>query len=61
MQRDRLLVDPVRVRSRIGHGYATVDVDILVAAAQDDVPALLGQLRSVAEQLATDEAEPGPS
>ena len=46
--------DPVRVRNRIVHGYATVDVDILVAAAQDDIPSLLGRLRVVAEQLAAD-------
>ncbi len=43
--------DPIRVRNRIVHGYATVDVDILVAAAQDDIPSLLGLLRSAAEQL----------
>ena len=45
--------DPIRVRNRIVHGYATVDVDILVAAAQDDIPALLEQLRSVAQDLTT--------
>ena len=45
--------DPIRVRNRIVHGYATVDVDILVAAAQDDIPALLEQLRSVAQHLTT--------
>lgn len=43
--------DPIRLRHRIVHGYATVDVDILVTAAQDDIPWLLRQLRSAAEQL----------
>lgn len=52
--------DPVRVRNRIIHGYASVDMDILAAAAQDDIPELLGQLRAIASQLATAEAGPDP-
>ncbi len=47
--------DPVRMRNRIVHGYATVDIDILVAAAQDDIPSLLRQLRVVAANLAGDD------
>ena len=43
--------DPVRLRNRIVHGYASVDVDILVAAAQDDLPALLDGLRLMAAEL----------
>ena len=46
-----LAIDPVRLRNRIVHGYASVDVDILVAAAQDDLPTLLDGLRSMAAEL----------
>lgn len=39
--------DPIRLRNRIVHGYWSVDLDILVAAALDDLPAFLEQVRTV--------------
>jgi uncharacterized protein with HEPN domain len=32
--------DPVRLRNRIVHGYWSIDLDVLVSSARDDVPAL---------------------
>jgi uncharacterized protein with HEPN domain len=43
--------DPVRIRNRIVHGYWSVDLDILVTTARDDLPAFLRQIRTI---------EPGP-
>jgi uncharacterized protein with HEPN domain len=39
--------DPVRLRNRIVHGYWSIDLDVLVSSARDDVPALLDALRSI--------------
>lgn len=39
--------DPVRMRNRIVHGYWSVDLDLLVATARDDLPAFLEQLRTI--------------
>jgi uncharacterized protein with HEPN domain len=48
--------DPVRLRNRIVHSYWSVDLDVIVAVAQHDLPALVDQLRSVAALLtATDD------
>ncbi|HEX4901820.1 MAG TPA: HepT-like ribonuclease domain-containing protein [Acidimicrobiales bacterium] len=41
--------DPVRLRNRIVHGYWSVDVDILISAARDDVPGLVASLRALRE------------
>lgn len=47
---------PTRLRNRIVHGYWSVDVDILHAAATRDLPNLIDQLSAV---LATYETEAG--
>lgn len=39
--------DPVRMRNRIVHGYWSVDLDILVATARDDIPTFLEHVRSI--------------
>jgi len=39
--------NPVRVRNRIVHGYWSVDLDVLVAAARDDLPTLIGQVHTI--------------
>ena len=43
--------DPVRLRNRIVHGYWSVDLDVLLAAARDDVPAFLAATRVVAASM----------
>jgi len=40
--------DPVRMRNRIVHGYWSVDLDILVATARDDLPTFLERVRTIA-------------
>lgn len=40
--------DPVRLRNRIVHGYWSVDLDILVSTAREDLPDLAGDLRAIA-------------
>lgn len=47
---------PTRMRNRIVHGYWSVDVDILHAAAAQDLPALIDQLSSVLSRYETDPA-----
>jgi uncharacterized protein with HEPN domain len=39
--------DPIRLRNRIVHGYWSIELDILVAAARYDLPGLIGDLRRV--------------
>jgi uncharacterized protein with HEPN domain len=39
--------DPMRMRNRIVHGYWSVDLDILVATARDDLPSFLEQVRTI--------------
>ena len=46
--------DPVRVRNRIVHGYWSVDLEVLVATARDDLPAFIERIRS-ADAAAPDE------
>ena len=36
--------DPVRLRNRIVHGYWSVDLEVLVATARDDLPAFTGSM-----------------
>ncbi len=38
--------DPVRLRNRIVHGYWSVDLEVLVATARDDLPAFIERIRS---------------
>lgn len=39
--------DPVRLRNRIVHGYWSIDLDVLVSAARDDVPELVSAVRAI--------------
>ena len=48
--------DASRTRNRIVHGYWSVDVEVLAAAARDDLPSFLGGVRSA---LASLEGAPG--
>lgn len=43
--------DPIRLRNRIVHGYWSIDMDVLVATAVDDVPPLLQALRAVEDTI----------
>ncbi len=38
---------PVRLRNRIVHGYWSIDVDVLMATAQDDLPSFLAAARAI--------------
>lgn len=49
---DILWADPVRLRNRIVHGYWSVDLDVLVATARDDLPQMLQSVRAVRQALA---------
>lgn len=40
-------IAPVRMRNRIVHGYWSVDLDVLVMTALDDLPGLLVDLQAV--------------
>ena len=39
--------DPVRMRNPIGHGYWSVDLDVLTDRAHDDLPNLLDQMEDM--------------
>lgn len=39
--------DSVRLRNRIVHGYWSIDLDILVSTARDDIPGLLDAVRAI--------------
>lgn len=43
--------DPVRLRNRIVHGYWSVDLDVLVATARDDLPAMLQSVLEIRDSL----------
>ena len=43
--------DPIRLRNRIVHGYWSIDVEILVSTAAEDLPGLLASLRSVGQSF----------
>ncbi len=42
---------PTRLRNRIVHGYWSIDLEILHTTARDQLPELVGQLRSVLADL----------
>ena len=46
---------PQGLRNRIVHGYWSIDLDVLVATASDDLPGFVDQLRAVLDQLKDDE------
>ena len=39
--------DPVRLRNRIVHGYWSIDLDVLVSTAREDLPQLLAAVTQV--------------
>lgn len=39
--------DPVRLRNRIVQGYWSVDLEVLVATARDDLPAFIARVRTI--------------
>ncbi len=41
--------DPVRLRNRLVHGYWSVEMEVVVATASDDLPPLVEQLRAIRE------------
>ena len=43
--------DPVRLRNRIVHGYWSIDIEVLVSTAADDLPEMLASLRSVEQSF----------
>ena len=51
---------PSRLRNRIIHGYWSIDLDILVTTATDNLPQLAEQLRTVRAALETDDEQPTP-
>jgi uncharacterized protein with HEPN domain len=48
--------DPARMRNRIVHGYWTIDFEVLVATARDDLPEFVRNARAILD-AGTDEAE----
>ena len=38
---------PVRMRNRIVHGYWSIDIDVLAATANDDLPGFLAAVREI--------------
>jgi uncharacterized protein with HEPN domain len=38
---------PVRLRNRIVHGCCSIDLDILLSTARNDLPGLIGALRQI--------------
>lgn len=45
---------PVQLRNRIVHGYWSVDLEILVTTAQDDLPDFVRAVRPVIAKLASE-------
>ena len=39
--------DPIRLRNRIVHGYWSIDMDVLVATATEDLPGFAERLRAI--------------
>jgi uncharacterized protein with HEPN domain len=49
---------PVRMRNRIVHGYWSIDLDVLVTTAADDLPGFADGVRAVLSQVSTDDDRP---
>ncbi len=41
--------DPIRLRNRLVHGYWSIEMEVVVATAADDLPPLMEQLRAIQE------------
>jgi len=44
-------VRPSQLRNRIVHGYWSIDLEILLATASDDLPAFVAQLKAVLAEI----------
>lgn len=42
---------PIDMRNRIIHGYWSIDIDLLVVTAEDDLPEYQASLRAILERL----------
>lgn len=49
---------PVRMRNRIVHGYWSIDLDVLVTTAADDLPGFADGVRAVLAQVSSDDGRP---
>lgn len=49
---------PSRLRNRIVHGYWSIDLDILIATATEQLPGFVTQLRAIREQLDLADSDP---
>jgi uncharacterized protein with HEPN domain len=49
---------PVRMRNRIVHGYWSIDLDVLLTTAADDLPGFADGVRAVLAQVSTDDDRP---
>jgi len=47
--------DPIRMRNRIIHGYWSIDIEILIATAKNDLPELTGKFLEIKRQLQTND------
>ena len=43
--------NPIRLRNRLVHGYWSIETEVVVVAASDDLPPLLDQLRAIQDLL----------
>ena len=43
--------DPIRLRNRIMHAYSSIDLNVLIVAAEIDVPILLAKLVTIENTL----------
>ena len=49
---------PVRTRNRIVDGYWSIDLDVLVTTAADDLPGFADGVRAVLAQVSSDDGRP---
>ena len=51
-------VAPIRMRNRIVHGYWSIDLDVLLATAADDLPDFAIDVRAVLAQVSSQDGRP---
>jgi uncharacterized protein with HEPN domain len=49
---------PIRMRNRIVHGYSSIDLDVLVTTAADDLPGFAVDVRAVLAQVSSEDGTP---
>jgi uncharacterized protein with HEPN domain len=49
---------PIRMRNRIVHGYWSIDLDVLLATAGDDLPGFAGDVRAVLAHVSSIDGHP---